>query len=70
MNENIRNRLMDFFIMKDFMACNKWLPIDPRRQAMTEYQIDPAVHSRVNGIVGDILEIIEDDNDSLYSEKN
>jgi hypothetical protein len=61
---------MDFFIMKDFMACNKWLPIDPRKQAMTEYQIDPAVQGRVNGIVGDILEIIEDDNGSLHSEKS
>jgi hypothetical protein len=61
---------MDYFIMADFMACNKWLSVDPRRQAMTEYQIDPTVQGRVNDIVGDILEIIEDSDDSIHSEKN
>lgn len=70
MNENIRNRLMDYFIMADFMACNQWLPIDPRRQAMTDYQADPAIQGRVNSIVGNILKIMEEDNGSLHSEKN
>ena len=69
MNENIRNRLMDLFIMKDFMACNRWLPIDPRKQAMTDYQTDPAVQGRVNSVVGDILEIVEDNDGSSLQEK-
>lgn len=61
MNENTMNRLMDYFIMKDFMACNKYLPIDPRRQAMADYQTDPIIQGRINDIVGDILKIVETD---------
>lgn len=68
--ERIQNELMDFFILKDFMACNKWLPIDPRRQAMTDYQSDPIIRGRINNIVGDILEIVEDGDDSLRTEKD
>jgi hypothetical protein len=70
MDENIMNQLMDYFIMKDFMACNRYLPIDPRRQAMSDYQSDPVIQGRVNDIVGDILKIVEDNNGSLHSEKN
>lgn len=58
-NERIRNELMDLFIIRDFMACNRWLPLDPRRQAMADYQSDPVVQGRVNDIVGDILRIVE-----------
>jgi hypothetical protein len=70
MNENIANKLMDYFIMADFMACNKWLPIDPRRQAMTDYQNDPAIQERINSIVGDILKIVEDNDDGLHTKEN
>jgi hypothetical protein len=61
---------MDLFIMKDFMAHNRFLPIDPRRQAMSDYQSDPIIQGRVNEIVGDILEIMEDSDGSLYTEKS
>jgi hypothetical protein len=70
MNKNIMNQLMDYFIMKDFIEHNKYLPIDSRRQAMTDYQTDPIIQSRINDIVGDILKIVEENNDSLHSEKN
>jgi hypothetical protein len=70
MNKNIMNQLMDYFIMKDFIEHNKYLPIDPRRQAMTDYQTDPVMQGRINGVVGDILKIVEENNDSLHSEKN
>jgi hypothetical protein len=69
MNENITNQLMDYFIMVDFLAYNKYLPIDPRRQAMTDYQTDPIIQGRVNGIVGDILKIVEDNDGSSLQEK-
>jgi hypothetical protein len=61
MHEYTMNRLMDYFIMKDFMAYNKYLPIDPRRQAMSDYQSDPIIQGRINDIVGDILKIVETD---------
>jgi hypothetical protein len=70
MNKNTMNQLMDYFIMKDFMAHNKYLPIDPRRQAMTSYQTNPAMQSRINGVVGDILKIVENNDDSLHTEKD
>ena len=65
----LADQLMDYFIMKDFMACNSYLPIDPRRQAMSDYQTDPAVQGRVNGVVGDILKIVEDNGGSLHTKK-
>ena len=70
MNENTTNQLMDLFIMRDFMARNKWLPIDPRRQAMLDYQTNPIIRQRINDIVGDVLRIVEDDNDSLHTGEN
>jgi hypothetical protein len=66
--KDIQNELMDLFIMRDFMACNRWLPIDPRRQAMANYQSDPIVRGRINDIVGNILRIIEDD--KLHTKKD
>lgn len=68
--ENIKNQLMDYFILCDFTASNKYLPIDPRRQAMTDYLSDPVIQGRVNGIVGDILEIVEGNDDSAHSEES
>lgn len=70
MNENMTNQLMDYFIMADFMACNKWLPIDPRRQAMTDYQTNPAIQRRINSIVEDILKIVGDNDESLHPKKD
>lgn len=67
---SLEHGLLELFIMKDFMACNKYLPIDPRRQAMKDYQTDPAIQGRVNGIVGDILEIVEACNESLHTEEH
>jgi hypothetical protein len=69
MNEELQSKLMELFIVKDFMACNKYLPINPRRAALMEYQSDPIMQQRVNGIVGDILEVIEK-HAGLHSEKN
>lgn len=69
MNEVLQSKLMELFIMKDFMACNKYLPISPRRAALMEYQSDPIMQQRINGIVGDVLEVIEK-YDSLHSEKS
>jgi hypothetical protein len=69
MNEVLQSKLMELFIMKDFEACNKYLPISPRRQAWEDYQSDPIMQQRVNGIVGDVLEVIEKYG-SLHTEKN
>ena len=69
MNEVLQSKLMELFIMKDFMACNKYLPINPRRVALMEYQNDPLMQQRVNGIVGDVLEVVER-YVSIHSEKN
>jgi hypothetical protein len=43
MNEILQSKLMEMFILKDFMACNKWLPLNPRRQAFEDYQNDVVV---------------------------
>jgi len=59
MNEILQSKLMEMFIIKDFVACNSYLPLSPRRQALEDYQSDPIIQQRVNGIVGDILEVIE-----------
>lgn len=69
MNETLQNKLMELFIVKDYMACNKYLPINPRRAALMEYQSDPIMQQRVNGVVGDVLEVVER-YASLHSEKN
>jgi hypothetical protein len=60
---------MDYFIMVDFLAHNKYLPVDPRRQAMTDYQTDPVIQGRINGIVEDILKIVGGNDDSLHPKK-
>ena len=69
MNETLQSKLMELFIVKDFMACNKYLPISPRRTALREYQNDPLMQQRVNDVVGDVLEVMEKYG-SLHSEKN
>jgi hypothetical protein len=61
--DNIANQLMQMFIMKDFIASNKYLPINPCRQAWEDYRDNPIVQQRVNSVVGEILEII-------HTEKN
>ena len=55
----IENELMQMFILKDYLATHNWLPINPKRQAIEEYHLNPAVQQRVNSLVGDILEVIE-----------
>ena len=55
----VENELMQMFILKDYLATHNWLPINPKRQAVEEYQSNPIVQQRVNNIVGDILEVIE-----------
>lgn len=59
MNEILQSKLMEMFILKDFMACNKWLPLNPRRQAFEDYRNDVAVRCRINENVEEILEVIE-----------
>ena len=53
------NELMQMFILKDYLATHNWLPINPKRQAIEEYHLNPVVQQRVNNIVGDILGVIE-----------
>lgn len=69
MNEVLQSKLMELFIMKDFMACNKYLPISPRKQALKDYIDNSAIQQRVNSIVSDVLEVVEK-YDSLHSENN
>lgn len=69
MNEVLQSKLMELFIMKDFMAYNKYLPVSPRRAAWEDYRDDPLMQRRVNGIVGDVLEVVET-HASIHSEKN
>lgn len=69
MNEVLQSKLMELFIMKDFMACNKYLPVSPKKQALRDYMDSPVIQQRVNGIVNDVLGIVEK-YDSLHSENN
>jgi hypothetical protein len=65
----LEHKLLELFIMKDFMAYNKYLPINPRRQALENYQNDSLIQQRVNGVVGDVLEVVET-YVNVHSEKN
>ena len=56
---SIEHELLSMFIFKDFIATHAWLPLNPKRQAIEEYQSNPVVQQRINDIVGNILEIIE-----------
>ena len=55
----VENELMQMFILKDYLATHAWLSPNPKRQAIEEYRLNPAVQQRVNNAVGDILEIVE-----------
>ena len=59
MNEILQSKLMELFIVKDYMSHNKYLPLNPRRQAFEDYHDDPHVQRRVNEVVGDVLGIVE-----------
>lgn len=69
MNKVLQSKLMELFILKDYVAYNKYLPVNPRRQALLDYQNSPTVQQRVNGVVGDVLEVMER-HGGLYSEKD
>jgi hypothetical protein len=55
----IQNELMQFFIVQDFIAHNKYLPLSPRRQALIDYRENVSVQERVHAIVEPVLAIIE-----------
>lgn len=70
MNEILQSKLMELFIIKDFMANNKYLPLSPRRQAFEDYANNPIIQQRVNGVVGDIFRLVEVYGNAVHSEEN
>lgn len=55
---NMQDELMQRFIIKDYLDHNKYLALNPRKQALQDYMENPEIRCRVNEIVGTTLEIV------------
>lgn len=55
---NIQDKLMERFILKDYLDHNRWIALQPKKQAIMDYMQSPVIQQRVNGVVGVVLEVL------------
>ena len=56
---SMQDELMQRFIIKDYLDNNKYLALNPKKQAFQDYMGNSEVQRRVNEIVGTVLEVVE-----------
>lgn len=55
---SMQDELMQRFIIKDYLDNNKYLALNPKKQALQDYMDNSEIQHRVNEIVGITLEIV------------